>query len=727
MALFPVKIKSIIRKSSLFLDGITDPMFVVDSELVIRYINSNTLSLMGYREDEVLDKMTCADLNRTPLCNTENCTIKNCIKTKKPIISQTIAKTRNGVAIPIRAACNAIYDKRGIPVGGMEIVSDIRALDEGFLENMADPAFRTDIDLTIQNINSAALNALGYSRDEVIGKMSCAEMCKTPLCGTNRCTIREAIKTKKSIVATTVAESRNGTKIPVRASCGALFDAAGNPTGGFEVISNIATIDEGFLNNMADPAFRTDIDLMIQNINDAALKALGYTREEVIGKMKCADLCKTPVCGTADCTIKKCIATRSTIIAETIATARDGRKIPLRAACGVLLDSGGSPCGGFEVISDTSAFVSMVDVARSLSEGDFTVAIDSEIVQRNDAVGLLGKALNAMQSDISTMIGGIIAASQNLAQAVEQISSGNENLSQRSTEQVSSLEEIASTIEEAAASIRQNASNSAESSRFSKESVRKGEASMKICNDAVQAINDISTASQKIGEIISVIDDITFQTNLLSLNAAVEAARAGDQGRGFAVVAGEVRNLAQRSASAAKEIGALIQDSMEKVKRGTDLVNQSNHALAEIVEGARKMESLVADISAASDEQHRGMEQINTAITELDTMTQQNASLVEEIAAASEEMANQAQELLDSVQRFKITEARATGVFGGQKEGISLPGKDTTHGKGNGKNLHRKTAEANPQKITALPMKDKLFRKQDDLRDTMDIEGFQEF
>jgi methyl-accepting chemotaxis protein-1 (serine sensor receptor) len=312
-----------------------------------------------------------------------------------------------------------------------------------------------------------------------------------------------------------------------------------------------------------------------------------------------------------------------------------------------------------------------LDFAVRIAKGDFTERID---LDQKDELGKLGVALNEAADNLEKLISEVLVSAQNLTQAVQEISSGNENLSQRTSEQASSLEEVASTIEEATASIRQNAENAIEAKKLTDMGAQKSAEGGQVAQGAVDAINEINQSSRKIGEIISVINEIAFQTNLLALNAAVEAARAGEQGRGFAVVAGEVRNLAQRSASASKEISNLIRDSSEKVEKGTEMVNRSGHTLSEIVEAAKATAQLISEIAAASEEQKRGTDQINIAISELDTMTQQNAALVEETASASEEMASQAQELLAMMERFKIRDQVRADVYEKKHKEVHLQG-----------------------------------------------------
>ena len=272
----------------------------------------------------------------------------------------------------------------------------------------------------------------------------------------------------------------------------------------------------------------------------------------------------------------------------------------------------------------------------------------------SDEIATLGSWFNKFIESLSDVIGKILIAAENLNGAVDEISSGNQNLSQRTTEQAATLEEIASTVQENSSAISQNAVNSNKAEDLSLNAKNMSDDGVTVADQAVSAIVEINDSSKKIEDIITVINEISFQTNLLALNASVEAARAGDSGRGFAIVAGEVRNLAQRSGTAAKEIAELIKDSRNKVENGTVLVTKSGKALSEINEAVKEMSLLIKNISHASMEQSRAMDQVNTAVSGLDSMTQQNSGLVEEIAGASEEMAAQSKELSGMLERFKL-------------------------------------------------------------------------
>ncbi|MED5616242.1 methyl-accepting chemotaxis protein [Janthinobacterium sp. P210005] len=300
---------------------------------------------------------------------------------------------------------------------------------------------------------------------------------------------------------------------------------------------------------------------------------------------------------------------------------------------------------------------SAIEVARQVAQGDLTVPV---AVGSKDETGELMQALQDMTASLLRIVTEVRSGTQTIATASRQIASGNLDLSARTEQQASSLEETASSMEELTGTVQQNAQNAHEANGLaaSAESVAgKGGAVVAQVVDTMGSIND---SSRKIVDIIGVIDGIAFQTNILALNAAVEAARAGEQGRGFAVVATEVRNLAQRSASAAREIKALINDSVAQVESGARLVDEAGRTMHEIVDSVHKVSSIVGHISAASDEQRSGIEQVNRAIGQMDQVTQQNAALVEEAAAAAEAMQEQAARLADAVAVFKTAQAAAT-------------------------------------------------------------------
>ncbi len=301
-----------------------------------------------------------------------------------------------------------------------------------------------------------------------------------------------------------------------------------------------------------------------------------------------------------------------------------------------------------------------VRMIRELAKGDLTMTVD---VDRNDELGDLVGNLNQMSGKLTSIVSEVHTGADTIGSAAEEIARGNMDLSQRTEEQASNLEETASSMEEMTSTVKQNADNAAQAQKLAMEANNEATSGGKIVGKAVTAMGEINTSSRKIADIINVVEEIAFQTNLLALNAAVEAARAGEQGRGFAVVASEVRNLAGRSSEAAKEIKALIEDSVNKVKIGSDLVDESGKTLGDIVGSIRKLTDIVSEIASASLEQASGIDQVNKSIMQIDEMTQQNAALVEQAAAASQSMLYQSGNLKKQISFFRIdnhTNARTT-------------------------------------------------------------------
>lgn len=295
-------------------------------------------------------------------------------------------------------------------------------------------------------------------------------------------------------------------------------------------------------------------------------------------------------------------------------------------------------------------------VLANLEQGDLTdqltMACEGDLEQ-------IKISLNSAISNLKISMTTVREAAESVETGAGEIAKGNEDLSQRTSEQAASLEETSSAMEEMTATVKQNADNARQANQLAiaaRDVAAKGGG---VTTKAVEAMGEINKSSKKIADIITVIDEITFQTNLLALNAAVEAARAGEHGRGFAVVASEVRNLAQRSATAAKEIKGLIKDSLQRVTDGSELVNQSGKTLQEIVTSVKRVTDIIAEITAASQEQASGIDQVNTSIMHMDQTTQQNAALVEETTAASQSMMAQSKALMKQVKSFKINVSEA--------------------------------------------------------------------
>ena len=342
---------------------------------------------------------------------------------------------------------------------------------------------------------------------------------------------------------------------------------------------------------------------------------------------------------------------------------KGGREVWIQASYNPIMDMNGKP---FKVVKYATDVTEQVKGAKALADavqqtqGVASAAKDGDLTARIPLEGKSGSiealcgGVNALVENMASIVGQIKLAGDSINIAAREIAAGNQDLSARTEQQAASLEETASSMEELTSTVKQNAENARQANQLaigaSDIAVKGG----KVVSEVVSTMSAINDSSKKIVDIISVIDGIAFQTNILALNAAVEAARAGEQGRGFAVVAAEVRSLAQRSAAAAKEIKSLIGDSVEKVGNGSKLVEQAGKTMDEIVTSVKRVTDIMAEITAASQEQSQGIEQVNQTITQMDEVTQQNAALVEEATASARSLEEQAEGLMHSVSQFRI-------------------------------------------------------------------------
>jgi methyl-accepting chemotaxis protein len=319
--------------------------------------------------------------------------------------------------------------------------------------------------------------------------------------------------------------------------------------------------------------------------------------------------------------------------------------------------------------SVTRPIAEALRVAEAVAGGDLTTQVH---VTASDETGKLMAALKRMNESLASVVGAVRTGTDAIATASGQIATGNQDLSQRTEEQASSLEETAASMEELTGTVKQNAENARQANQLAESAAEVAVKGGQVIEEVVGTMASIHTSSRKVADIIAVIDGIAFQTNILALNAAVEAARAGEQGRGFAVVASEVRSLAQRSAAAAKEIKSLIDESVTAVDAGSDLVSRAGETMQQVVGSIQRVKDLMGEIAAATTEQTRGIDQVNTAITQLDRVTQQNAALVEEAAAAAQSMRAQAGALVDTVSVFTVGADREAAQVISHARAVSL-------------------------------------------------------
>jgi methyl-accepting chemotaxis protein len=527
------------------------------------------------------------------------------------------------------------------------------------------------LDGTIITANDNFLNTVGYRLEEIKGQHHSMFVEPTYRAGDEYRRFWEKLGRGEYDANQYKRIAKGGREVWIQGSYNPIFDANGKP---YKVVKYATDLTAQVLAtaeskgqmeaiNRAQAVIEFTLDGKILHANDNFLNTLGYRLDEVKGQHHSIFVDAVYRASDDYRRFWEKLARGEYDANQYKRIGKGGREVWIQASYNPIFDASGKP---YKVVKYATDITAQVKLSREMEESVaqtqeiIKAAVDGDLGGRLDTksktgdLQKLGDAINSLLETVSDIVSNVKHAAIEVLRGAEEISQGNANLSQRTEEQSSSLEETASSMEEMTSTVKQNADNAGQANQLATAARDQAEKGGAVVSNAVKAMGDINDASKKISDIISVIDEIAFQTNLLALNAAVEAARAGEQGRGFAVVATEVRSLAGRSATAAKEIKELIQDSVRKVEDGSLLVTQSGQTLEQIVLSVKKVSDIVAEIAAASREQSSGIEQVNKAVMQMDEMTQQNAALVEQATAASQSMADQARELTKMMERYEV-------------------------------------------------------------------------
>ena len=540
--------------------------------------------------------------------------------------------------------------------------------------NRAQAVIEFGMDGVVHAVNDNFAAVMGYAREEVVGKHH--RMFAEPSLASSP-EYRDfwsKLNRGESDVGIYKRIGKGGKEVWIQASYNPIPDASGKFV---KVVKYATDVTEQMVNNAdfagqlaaisrAQAVIEFDMDGTVRKINENFARFTGYSAAEVVGRHH-SMFTEPSYSGSPEYRAFWDKLNRGEPdIGSYKRVVKGGREVWIQASYNPIPDANGKPFKVVKYANDVTASMKaqqQLESAVSQTQSALKLAADGDLTQRIPLEGKAGelevlcRSVNSLLDSTTDLVKRVKSATGEVQLGAEEISRGNLNLSQRTEKQASSLEETAASMEEMTSTVRQTADNAGQANQLAMAARQQAEKGGSVVGDAVAAMAGINESSKKIADIIGVIDEIAFQTNLLALNAAVEAARAGEQGRGFAVVATEVRNLAGRSATAAKEIKSLILDSVSKVEQGSRLVDESGHVLGEIVSSVKKVTDIVAEIAAASREQSSGIDQVNKAVMLMDTTTQENAALVEEAAAASQAIVEQVHGLNGLVARYDVGDA----------------------------------------------------------------------
>jgi len=576
---------------------------------------------------------------------------------------------KGGKEVWIQASYNPILDLNGKPYKVVKFASDVtqqKLINADFSGQIsaiskAQAVIEFNMDGTIITANENFLVTLGYSLEEVQGQHHSMFVEPDFKVSAEYRLFWESLNRGEFESKEYKRLGKGGKEVWIQASYNPILDLNGKP---YKVVKFASDVTQQKLSaadfsgqisaiGKSQAVIEFNMDGTIITANDNFLSALGYTLSEIQGQHHSLFVEAAQKSSLEYQQFWQKLNRGEFDSGEYLRIGKGGKEVWIQASYNPILDLNGKTMKVVKYASDITgrkyAIAQIKDTLMTLSEGDLTQYIETELVGE---FSIIGTSINEFIDVLSNMVGEIRSASTNVFDSAREIAEGNNELSHRTESQASSLEETASAMEELTSTVQQNAENASVASTLASSVMEKASNGGAVVKSAITAMSDINKSSKKIADIISVIDEIAFQTNLLALNAAVEAARAGEQGRGFAVVAAEVRNLAQRSAGAAKEIKGLINDSVEAVGQGTKLVDETGQTFTELVSAIEEVGKMISDIDSAGKEQSAGIGEVSAAVSQMDEMTQQNAALVEEAAASSKSMEEQSQALLDQVAFF---------------------------------------------------------------------------
>lgn len=650
------------------LEGSSTAIMMADADLNITYVNGAVKTLLRKLEDEIRAAL--------PKFSVDNLIGQNIdIFHKNPAHQRTMLaalKEKHTAAISIGEAnleltLVPLFDENNNSIGTMvEWVDQTDILTKTAMLDALDKS-QAVIEFTpkgiIKHANANFLNTMGYTLPEIKGQhheiFVPTEIRESAEYGQFWQTLSDGDFFSSEFKRVT----KSGQEVWLSASYNPILNAAGQV---ISVVKYATNITEQKLQSAdfsgqieaiskSQAVIEFNMDGTIINANQAFLDSVGYSLSEIVGKhhRMFAEQAYAESAEYRDFWQKLNKGQYAT--GEYLRKTKDGSDLWLQASYNPILDLNGKPFKVVKYASNITSRKTAVEEIRrvlmALHSGDLTVEIeknfDGEFIE-------LGQAITDFIGNLHDTISQLSTAAHSIRDATGEIAKGNSDLSNRTEQQASSLEETASTMEELTSTITLNSQNTNEANKLATSSAQEASNGGELIAQVVTTMASINESAGKISDIIGVIDGIAFQTNILALNAAVEAARAGEQGRGFAVVASEVRTLAQRSANAAKDIKALISDSVSKIEDGNELVGKSGKTMGDIVASIKQVNDLMSEIDAATSEQSAGVSEVTKAITQMDDATQQNAALVEEAAAASENLQNQASQLSAMVNKFQV-------------------------------------------------------------------------